>query len=309
MKQGIAKNMIEETRVARDAFSTMLGAFSSDLWSYCTYIAGSPWDGEDLYQETLLKAFGMLPERWSDVTDQKSYLFRMATNAWFDQCRKRKHGVGILLEDDISDVPPMDRLELEEALMRVHTSLTPKQAAAFLLVDVFRFSADEAAGIVHTTRGGIYAALQRARQNLKENRSGEVKPVMTMDNETQQTVDIYLEAFNTGNLDKLLSLFSSTAHNEAFLGFQEYSKAEMKKGSMRFGLPGHTAKRITLWGRHVIVVITDEGELHDIQVQEVENHQIVVHESYFFRKEFMFAAGEELGVAVQLNKPPVDWRS
>ncbi|WP_370296476.1 RNA polymerase sigma factor [Rossellomorea marisflavi] len=309
MKQDIALNIIEETRMARDAFSTMVGAFSSDLWSYCTYIAGSPWDGEDLYQETLLKAFGMLPERWSDLTDQKSYLFRMATNAWFDLCRKRKHEVGRLPEDDISGVPPMDTLELEEALLKVHESLTPKQAAAFLLVDVFRFSAEEAAAIVHTTRGGIYAALQRARQNLKENHSGEVKPLKSRDNETNKTVDMYLEAFNTGNLDKLLGLFSSTAHNEAFLGFQEYSKAEMKKGSMRFGLPGHTAKRITLWGRPVIMVITDDGELHDIQVQEVENDQIVVHESYFFRKEFMLAAGKELGFTVQLNKPPVDWRS
>jgi RNA polymerase sigma factor (sigma-70 family) len=309
MKQDITQNIIDETRMARDAFSIMVGAFSNDLWSYCTYIAGSPWDGEDLYQETLLKAFGMLPERWSDLTDQKSYLFRMATNAWFDLCRKRKHEVGRLLEDDISGVLPMDTLELEEALLRVHEFLTPKQAAAFLLVDVFRFSAEEAAGIVHTTRGGIYAALQRARQNLKENHSGEGKPLKTKDNETNETVDIYLEAFNTGNLDKLLSLFSSTAHNEAFLGFQEYSKEEMKNGSMRFGLPGHTAKRITLWGRHVIMVITDDGELHDIQVQEVENDQIVVHESYFFRKEFMLAAGEELGVTVQLNKPPVDWRT
>ncbi|MHC8521183.1 sigma factor [Rossellomorea sp. H39__3] len=309
MKQDIAQNMIEETRMARDAFSTMVGAFSSDLWSYCTYIAGSPWDGEDLYQETLLKAFGMLPERWSDVTDQKSYLFRMATNAWFDLCRKRKHEVGRLPEGDISSVPPMDTLDLEEALLKSTNPLPRSRRLPFSLW-MSSASVQRRQQLLSTRRGEVSTRLFSAPgRTLRQTTRGKLNPLKTKDNETNETIDMYLEAFNTGNLDKLLSLFSSTAHNEAFLGFQEYSKAEMKKGSMRFGLPGHTAKRITLWGRNVIVVITDDGELHDIQVQEVENNQIVVHESYFFRKEFMFAAGKELGVAVQLNKPPVDWRS
>ncbi|WP_132743981.1 hypothetical protein [Scopulibacillus darangshiensis] len=65
-----------------------------------------------------------------------------------------------------------------------------------------------------------------------------------------------------------------------------------------------------LWGKHVIVVFADELDgplIHDIQYQEVENNKITYHRSYFFRKEFIFAAAKELGFKPQLNKHPVSW--
>ncbi|MDA6130831.1 hypothetical protein OSK38_26060, partial [Escherichia coli] len=79
---------------------------------------------------------------------------------------------------------------------------------------------------------------------------------------------------------------------------------------LKFGLPGHKAKEITLWGKQVIIVLTNEEndpEIHDIQMQEIENGKIVSHKSYFFRKELILAAAEELGIKAQLVKPPVNW--
>jgi hypothetical protein len=67
---------------------------------------------------------------------------------------------------------------------------------------------------------------------------------------------------------------------------------------------------LILWNKPVIVVFADgdQGpEIHDIQVQEIENGKIVSHKSYFFRKEFILAAAKELGIKAQLKKPPVDW--
>ncbi|WP_377890074.1 hypothetical protein [Alkalihalobacillus sp. R86527] len=84
----------------------------------------------------------------------------------------------------------------------------------------------------------------------------------------------------------------------------------MRSGSMQFGLPGFRAERFFLWGKPVIVVFYDgeEGEkIHDIQYQEVENDKIVYHRSFYFRKEIICAAAEELGFAPQLNKPAADW--
>ncbi|QDP39400.1 RNA polymerase sigma factor [Radiobacillus deserti] len=298
-------NLIQKTRDVKKDFDQIVSEYATDLWNFCRYLTGSPWDGEDLYQETLIKSFGILPLRWSEITDKKYYLFRIATNTWLDQCKKQKRVVGTL--DDVPEpkVHFSDQLLLEEILISLEENLSPKQLAAFLLFDVFQFSAEEVAGIVRSTPGGVYANVQRTRKKIT---SIEPKSKPTSLPPTSPIIQAYLDAFNKGDLDQLLALISEQADNEAFLGFQEYSKDEMRKGSLRYGLPGNYAKEVILWGRPVIVVLTKEdNELHDIQYQEVENDQIVSHKSYFFRKELIFAAAKELGLKVQLVKPPVDW--
>lgn len=287
----------------------MVSMYSNDLWAFCRYITGSPWDGEDLYQETMLKSFALLPQRWSEITEKKQYLFRVATNTWLDLCRKTKRDMGVLEEVSEPLVDFTEPLLLEEVLVSLATILTPKQNAAFLLMDVFQFNAAEVASFIHSTPGAIYAAVQRARKKITtlDITQSKVKTKETINN---PTIEAYLKAFNDGDLKRLLSLFSDQAQNECFFGFQEFSKDEMRKGSLKWGLPGNTAKQLVLWNRPVILVLFNNGdqqEIHDIQFQEVENGKIVSHKSYFFRKELLFAASKELGLKVQLVKPPVDW--
>ncbi|MGA5691504.1 sigma-70 family RNA polymerase sigma factor [Cytobacillus pseudoceanisediminis] len=305
----ITKDIVDETRKVRSEFFELISDHSTDLWNYCKYITGSPWDGEDLYQESIIKAFGLLPQRWSEITDKKHYLFRVATNTWIDLCRKLKREVGLLeeLSEPIEDFS--SPLLLEEILLSLDSILTPKQLAAFLLVNIFKFSAEEVAGIVQSTPGGVYSSVQRARKKIASFDFTKSKSGLNSQ-EKNVTIQSYLKAFNNGDLDGMLAIFSVQAQNEAYLGFQEFSKDEMIKGSLRFGLPGHRAQEIILWDKPVIIVLADgdQGpEIHDIQIQEIENGKIVKHKSYFFRKEFILAAAKELGIKAQLKKPPVDW--
>ncbi|WP_404430854.1 sigma-70 family RNA polymerase sigma factor [Sutcliffiella horikoshii] len=302
----INKDLVEEARRLKNEFEEIVSVYSTDLWNYCKYVTGSPWDGEDLFQDTMIKAFGLLPQRWSEITDKKYYLFRVATNAWLDQCRKQKREIGTLDETPEENLDFSDLLRLEEILTSLESNLTPKQTAAFLLLDIFQFSAEEIAGIVHSTPGGVYSAVQRARRKIASLDFSQSK--MKGKSPSQNpTIQAYLQAFNNGDLDSMLRLFSDQAQNEAFFGFQEFSKSEMLKGSLKFGLPGHTAQEFILWDKPVIIVLAN-GEIHDIQMQEIENGKIVSHKSYFFRKEFILAAAEELGLKAQLVKPPVNWK-
>ncbi|WP_404349448.1 RNA polymerase sigma factor [Sutcliffiella horikoshii] len=302
----ISKGFVEDARKLRNEFEEIVSVYSTNLWNYCKYVTGSPWDGEDLFQETMIKAFGLLPQRWGDITDKKYYLFRVATNTWLDQCRKQKREIGTLDETPEANLDFSDHLRLEEILTSLEANLTPKQTAAFLLLDIFQFNAEEIAGIVHSTPGGVYSAVQRARRKIAslDFAQSKVQPDIQVQNPTIQS---YLQAFNNGDLDSMLRLFSDQAQNEAFFGFQEFSKSEMLKGSLKFGLPGHTAQEFILWNIPVIIVLAN-GEIHDIQMQEIENGKIVSHKSYFFRKEFILAAAEELGMKAQLVKPPVNWK-
>ncbi|WP_307391599.1 RNA polymerase sigma factor [Bacillus horti] len=308
--------MIQSNREVQDQFKNLTEPFRDELWRYCRYITGSPWDGEDLFQETLLKAFGMLYQRWHP-TNPKSYLFRMATNLWIDWCRKQKVKLDPLQEENAPVEYPHDSLELEEAVYLLTNILPPRQTAAFLLLDIFHFSGSEVAGMLHSTQGGVYAAAKRARETLK-NRIKEGKPteeqavdMERVGGEGRAVIDAYLKAFNSGDITAMLELFNEHTVNEAVSGFQEYSKNEMRSGSLQGGKLGAVfAEERVLWGRRVIITFaqTEQGKaLHDVQYQEVENSKIVAHKSYFFCKQFLFAVSKELGVPVQLNKPPVNW--
>ncbi|WP_270181348.1 RNA polymerase sigma factor [Alkalihalobacillus sp. CinArs1] len=297
----------EKNRDLKSEFDGLIEEYKQDLWNYCRYITGSPWDGEDLFQETILKAFGGLYQRWHP-TNPKSYLYRVATTTWIDHCRKQKRIVGTLEEGDMPTEEFSDRLDVEEALTHLANLFTPRESATFLLKEVFSFSAKEVAGIVRTTPGAVYASVRRMKEKLRET-SLEERSKESVDH-NNPVIKKYLKALSDGDVEAVLSLFIEEAQNDVGLGFQEYSKNEMRSGSMQFGLPGFRAEPLVLWEKPVIVVFYEDEEgakIHDIQYQEVENNKIVYHRSFYFRKEMIFAAAKELGFQPQVNKPAAEW--
>ena len=311
MTEQLIPDFYEPSRELHQRFDNVIGEFGEGLWNYCRYLTGSPWDGEDLYQETLLKVLGGLYQRWHP-TNLKSYLYRIATNTWIDHCRREKRNVGSLLEEHLPTEEFTDNLDVEEALEELFQLFTPRQSAVFLLMEVFQFQADEVASIVKTTPGAVYATIRRMRKKLK-NQSSVSKTEKKLDINKNEVIQAYLNAFNDGNMEGILALISDHVHYEASLGFVEVTKDEIRNGSMQHGLPGHKAKEFILWGKEVIVVLADSEKgpvVHDIQYQEVENDKIVFHRSYFFRKEFIIAASKELGLNPQLMKEPfINWES
>ncbi|MDT0161305.1 MULTISPECIES: RNA polymerase sigma factor [Bacillus] len=302
------QELISKARELKEMFTELAETHSGQLWNYCRYLTGSPWDGEDLFQETMLKALGGLFQRWHP-TNTKSYLYRMATNIWIDHCRREKRNLGTLDEEEIPAVEFTETLELQQALGCLVELFKPRQIAVFLLFEVFQFKAEEVAGMARTTPGAVYATTRRMKEKLKQLNSPET-PTRHFNHENEPVIKAYLKALNEGDVEAVLNLISDQAQNEAPLGFAEFSKEEMRNGSLRYGLPGYRAEPRILWGKPVIIVFADEGLgplIHDIQYQETENGKIVRHVSYFFRKEFILAAAEELGVPAQLTKPPVDW--
>ncbi|HET7656967.1 MAG TPA: sigma-70 family RNA polymerase sigma factor [Bacillales bacterium] len=300
--------LLEHSRELRESFDKLIADWGQDLWNYCRYLTGSPWDGEDLYQETLLKTLGSLYQRWHH-TNLKSYLYRIATNSWIDHCRREKRNLGALEEFEEPREEFSDHLDLQEALEQLFHRFTPRQTAVFLLKEVFRFTAEEVASMVKTTPGAVYAATRRMKSKLKDEPPGskqKTEPAETGD----QTIQAYMDALTKGDVEGMLALFSDQPHYEASLGFLEVTKEEIRNGSLQFGLPGYRAEPFILWGKPVVVVFADSDKaplVHDIQYQEVENGKIVLHKSYFFRKEFIVAAAKELGFAPQFNKPPLNW--
>ncbi|TCM96948.1 RNA polymerase sigma-70 factor (ECF subfamily) [Paenibacillus sp. BK033] len=308
-----ATTVAEETRAAHKKFEELVLPHRQSLWRYCRYLTGSPWEGEDLFQETMLKAFATMTQIWNPIAYQ-SYLFRIATNARIDSLRKRQVQIDQYAGPDaIESASAVDPLETIEAVETLLQHLPPRQIAVFLLMEAFGFSAADVAGMVRITEGLVYSALHRARVAIRQLRNGTPKPKWTeKDEQANPLLMELLQALREGEAVPLLQMLGDSVHNDAQPGFQEYSKREMLEGSLRHRGPALHVSLEWLWGRRVFIIQaeTPQGlELHDIHEYEFDKDQIVYHRGYYFCKELLSAASKELGIPLQLQKDPhIDWR-
>ncbi|HEX5832108.1 MAG TPA: RNA polymerase sigma factor [Gemmatimonadaceae bacterium] len=153
-------------REMRNHFSALVDAHRPALWRYCLRLTGSPWDAEDLPQDTLLRAFAQLPKFYQPI-DARGYLFRIASNAWIDTIRRARRAPETLDLDVAARVPasapPVDAAEVHAAMEALVHALPPRQWVVVLLAEAFGFTAREIAGMLETTEGAVKAALHRAR--------------------------------------------------------------------------------------------------------------------------------------------------
>lgn len=160
--------LVEESPIKmNEEFERAIKPFMHDLRKYCLSLTNTKWDGEDLMQDTLVKAYGS----WLKVSKQmsKAYLYRIASNAWIDKHRKRK------IEEDMNQ--NLDALkqepdpESELHIPTIHallTQLSAKQRAVVLFVLGFGYTAKETAKLLSDSEGSVKAALHRARKNIKQ---------------------------------------------------------------------------------------------------------------------------------------------
>lgn len=149
------------------SFEMTIIPFRPDLLRFCRQLAKSGWDGEDLYQETIIKAFRSY-QRWPERVISKPYLFRIARNAWIDVCRRNRLTVSF---EEIGDLPATNysewsRFDIREALEWAMDVLEPRQVALILLTDVFGFSPKETSDALGQPLTAVKAALHRARNRL-----------------------------------------------------------------------------------------------------------------------------------------------
>ncbi|MDP5275446.1 RNA polymerase sigma factor [Chengkuizengella axinellae] len=303
----------EKVKKIEGEFKKEIEPFRSALWKYCYKLTGSPWDAEDLVQETLLKSLSMLPKVHQQM-NIKSYLFRVATNHWIDQYRKKKmtmnEGYEIDWIQDSSIDPVYHRLENLDFILRV---LSPKQFVSLILVDVFLFKASEAAEIIGTNQGAVYANVNRARKLLQEiQQNDHKKEKMKSSSESiihyNKSMKLLLEGFSKKDPKLIATLLDDHVVTEITHAGIEFGKGETEKNSLK---DWHEvvlqqgqifAEYKMLWGMPVVAeyeLKEDGSYLNNIHYIEFEEDKITHWKFYCFSWDLMNAAAKELDV--QLN--------
>jgi RNA polymerase sigma-70 factor, ECF subfamily len=139
-----------------------------NLKAFAISLCGNPSTGNDLVQETLLKALGNR-EKFADGTNLKAWLFTILRNTYFSEFRRGRREVadvdGIAaatLASHPGQLSHMDLVDLGVALEK----LADDQREALLLVGGEGFSYEEAAEIFGCAVGTVKSRVSRARARL-----------------------------------------------------------------------------------------------------------------------------------------------
>lgn len=297
-------------RDARDRFIETTEPHRPALWRYCLHLTGSPWDAEDLVQETMLKAFVRLGGLWQPVQDHRAYLFRVASNTWIDGLRQagRRIQADAILEEAIPDasLPDADLpVEITEAMATLVRHLPPRQRVALLLADVFGYPAAEIGAMLGATEGAVKALLHRARATLTTART----PAMSdTSRRTAQAVDDvllrqFVDAFNRRDADALVALLHADASADIVGVAEEFGREVIRTQSLAEAMASpvrYAAELADVEGERVVLVHVERaGEppaLGWIIRLAAEAGQIVHWVSYYFTPELIAHIASQRGV-------------
>jgi len=208
--------MQDETRTllpamveARDRFMELVDELRPELHRYCARMTGSVFDGEDVVQDTLAKAYYALGQM-TQPPNLKPWLFRIAHNTAMDFLKRYERKNTELVPDVPEHAEPEETgidPALVEAALTIFAELPPVQRSAMILKDVLGHSLEETATTIGTTVGAIKAALSRARGNIaRTSGSAFARPAQAASAEEQATLRRYVDLFNDRNWDGLRAL-------------------------------------------------------------------------------------------------------
>jgi RNA polymerase sigma-70 factor (ECF subfamily) len=193
----------------------------SDLYRYCRHLTRSPWDAEDLAQDAMARAFVTLAQMGDAPPNPRAWLFRVASNLWVDQLRRRRREEPLGERDE--GTAAVDLLPAREAAGTLIGQLSPQERAAVVLKEAFDLSLDEIAEALSTTTGAVKAALHRGREKLVE------PPAIETRVPAPGVLDAFCAAFNAGDLDRLTALLLDTAAVEVVGATTQYGREAARR--------------------------------------------------------------------------------
>ena len=229
---------------ARDRFMELVDELRPELHRYCARMTGSVFDGEDVVQDTLAKAYYALGQMLQPP-NLRPWLFRIAHNTAMDFLKRHERKY----VDIVSDVPERAETEetgadpeLVEAALAAFVELPPVQRSAVILKDVLGHSLEETASTMGTNVGSVKAALSRARGNIARVPQSRVAPAAPISAEEQATLRRYVDLFNAHNWEGLrallgeetrLDIVSRVQQRPATAGYYDRYAAILKTEDMR----------------------------------------------------------------------------
>ena len=166
--------LIEKCRIGEsDSFAPLMKNYRRQLFSYLLKLCGNREEAEDLFQETLIKAWKGI-RKYSEQQKFSSWLFTIAHNTAMDNLRKRKRNdiTADIEPDDLQhSADPHSEIVWKEFQNKIHKAvelLSLKQKEVFLLRVNGEMSFRE---IADTTKEPLNTVLSHMHYSVKKIKS------------------------------------------------------------------------------------------------------------------------------------------
>ncbi len=204
-------------RDRRAEFLALTGDLRPELHRYCARLMGSVIDGEDVVQDTLVRALAALQEieeQGEVMPPLRPWLFRIAHNRALDLLRGRavRRTEPIDAAFDVADEAnpdPVEMLMRQEAVKTAvsrFAELPTVQRSVVILKDVLDQSLIEIAALLELTVDAVKAHLARGRARLREINAQVNSPPVA--GPASAAVARYVALFNQRDWDGLRALLA-----------------------------------------------------------------------------------------------------
>ncbi len=190
-----------------DEFEDRLKVLRPRLHRYCARMTGSAVDGEDVLQDTLVKALHAKAQG-AEVDNLEGWLFRIAHNACLDFLRGRSRNTVVPLTEDV-EAAPIPEADVVAIGFRTFLRLPELQRCAVILKDVLGHSADEIAIIAGCSPTAAKSALQRGRAALRRlAETPEDTRLPMMSDSDRRKIAAYVHLFRSGDFDAIRAMLA-----------------------------------------------------------------------------------------------------
>ncbi|MET0428376.1 MAG: sigma-70 family RNA polymerase sigma factor [Microvirga sp.] len=197
----------------QQSFAELATSLRGKLHRYCARMAGSAIEGEDIVQDSLLKALEAFP-RSGAIANPEAWLFRIAHNTALDAIRHRVRLVAVPFEE--AEMPDADdelqRREWAAIGLRPFMKLSASERSSVILKDVVGYSLREIADILGTTLPAVKAALHRGRGRLTALGAAIDPSSLELTVEERTLLERYADRFNARDFDAVRDMLAESVH-------------------------------------------------------------------------------------------------
>jgi RNA polymerase sigma factor (sigma-70 family) len=257
-------DLISELHEGRQRFLALVEGLRPELHRYCARMTGSLVDGEDIVQETLARAYYVLPEL-VEVPPLRPWLFRIAHNRALDHLRRYDRRMGQSLELVLDNVAeeltpdPEEALAQEQAVRAAvgrFVELPPSQRSCVILKDVLGHSLEEIGDLLSMTVPAVKAALHRGRAQLRA-QAGEPEQA----GPTSPAVARYAALFNARDWDGVREMLADDVRLDLVSRAERAGRREVGTYLTNYDSK-HDWQLVPAWleGREVVAVLRTDGQ-------------------------------------------------
>ena len=251
----------------REELLALAGELRPDLHRYCARLMGSVIDGEDVVQDTLVRAFVALQDL-EEAPPLRPWLFRIAHNRALDLLRSREVRMAEPIDAaaDVADSAQPDPLEMLMRKEAVKTAvsrfveLPTLQRSVVILKDVLDESLIEIAALLDLTVDAVKGHLARGRAHLREINAHD-RPLPDA-RPASDAVARYVALFNQRDWDGLRALLADDVKLHQSLHPLRVGRADVGLFFTLYAKIDGVVSLAPAWleGREVIAVFEDRAD-------------------------------------------------